>query len=131
MWLLSCRRQGMLIQGPAPDPKCNLNISSFLNTSTLIRLPHLYQEFCVHFIFIRNGGGDGISGGWLIYNRMWEGGQGVGIILQVLFFFLSLVLLLFILSCPLSLYFKRLEHDSCCVFLCFFVFFFFVSGPFN
>ena len=34
MWLVSCRRQGMLTQGPAPDPKCKLNISSFLT------LPH-------------------------------------------------------------------------------------------
>ena len=25
--------------------------------------------------------GDGLGGGWLIYNRVWEGGQGVGIIL--------------------------------------------------
>ena len=35
MWLVSCRRQGMLTQGHAPDPKCKLNISSFLT------LPHL------------------------------------------------------------------------------------------
>ena len=28
--LVSCRRQGMLTQGPPPDPKCKLNISSFL-----------------------------------------------------------------------------------------------------
>ena len=27
------------------------------------------------------GGGDGIGGGELIYNRVWEWGQGVGIIL--------------------------------------------------
>ena len=41
----------------------------------------LHQEFSVHCIFIRNGVGDGIGGGWLVYNRVWEGGQGVGIIL--------------------------------------------------
>ena len=35
MWLVSCRRQGMLTQGPSPDSKCKLNISSFLT------LPHL------------------------------------------------------------------------------------------
>ena len=33
--VLSCRRQGMLTQGLAPDPRCKLNISSF------ITLPHL------------------------------------------------------------------------------------------
>ena len=35
MWLVSCRMQGMLTQGLTPDPKCKLNISSFLT------LPHL------------------------------------------------------------------------------------------
>ena len=30
MWLVSCRRQRMLNQGPSPDSKCKLNISSFL-----------------------------------------------------------------------------------------------------
>ena len=35
MWLVSCRRQGMLTQGPPPDPKPKLHISSFLT------LPHL------------------------------------------------------------------------------------------
>ena len=35
MWLVSSRTQGMLTQGPAPDPKRKLNISSFLT------LPHL------------------------------------------------------------------------------------------
>ena len=35
MWLLSSRRQGMLTQGSAPDPKCKLIISSFL---TLLHL---------------------------------------------------------------------------------------------
>ena len=34
MWLVSCRKQGMLTQGSAPDPKCELNITSFLT------LPH-------------------------------------------------------------------------------------------
>ena len=34
----ACRRQEMLTQGPAPDPKCKLNISSFLT------LPHLLNS---------------------------------------------------------------------------------------
>ena len=34
MWLVSCMRQGMLTQGPASDPKCELNITSF------VTLPH-------------------------------------------------------------------------------------------
>ena len=35
MWEVSCRRQGILNQGPMPDPKCKLNISSFF---TLLHL---------------------------------------------------------------------------------------------
>ena len=34
MWQVSCRRQGMLTQGPAPDSKFKLNVWSFLT------LPH-------------------------------------------------------------------------------------------
>ena len=44
MWLVSSRRQGMLIQGLSPDPKCKLNISS------LPTLPHLLD----YLIYTRN-----------------------------------------------------------------------------
>ena len=47
-------------------------------TFTFIRLSHLYQEFCVHCIVIVNDGWMGWVGGWLIYIRVWVGGQGVG-----------------------------------------------------
>ena len=33
-----------------------------LNTSSLIRLSHLYQEFCLHFIVFMNDGGIGWMG---------------------------------------------------------------------
>ena len=46
-------------QGHASDPKCKENISSFLNTSTFIRLSHLYQEFCVQCIVIMDDAGMG------------------------------------------------------------------------
>ena len=36
MQLVSCRRQGMLAQGPAPDPRCKLKISSFFTLSYLL-----------------------------------------------------------------------------------------------
>ena len=73
MWLVSCRKQGMLTQGPAPDPMCKLNVSSFLT------LPHLSDCFsCTRnsvsiVLFL------GIMWGW----DRWRGGvvdsyQGVG-----------------------------------------------------
>ena len=74
----------MLTQGPALDPKCKLIISSFLT------LPHLLD--CLNFT--RNAMsivlslqilGDGIGGGWLIFIKVWVGGQGVG---TIFFFFL-------------------------------------------
>ena len=40
-------------------------------TSTFIRLSYLYQECHAHCIVITN------DGGWLIYIRVWVGGQGV------------------------------------------------------
>ena len=48
-------------------------------------------------------------GGWLIHTSVWVGGTGGGYYLTVFHFLL--VLLYFVLSCPVS--------------------FFFVSGPFN
>ena len=79
MWLLSCRRQGLLTQGPAPDRKCKLIISPFLT------LPHLLDcLICTRktmlIVLLLQIMGDEISAGWLIHIRVWLGGQGVGII---------------------------------------------------
>ena len=71
----------MLTQGPTPDPKCKLNVLSFLT------LPHLSDcLICTRnsmpiVLLLQMMAGDGLGGGWLIYNRVGEGGQGVGIIL--------------------------------------------------
>ena len=48
MWLVSCRRQEMLPQGPAADPKSKLNISSFLTCPNLFQiLSRLLLIFCM------------------------------------------------------------------------------------
>ena len=62
----------MMTQGSAPDPKCKLNILSFLS------LPHLsdcliYPRNSMSIVLLLQMIGDGIGGGWLIYNRVWEG----------------------------------------------------------
>ena len=104
MWLVSCRRQGTLTEGPAPDPKCKLNTSSFLT------LPHLSD----YLISTRNSMSVVLllqmMGRWvrrLIYNRVWEGGQGSGyyVVGSVFVLFFSLALLSFVLSSPLSLFY--------------------------
>ena len=47
MWLVSSKRQGMLTQEPAPDPKCKLNLRSFLT------LPHsLHFLICAKDILV-------------------------------------------------------------------------------
>ena len=84
------------------NPKCKLNISSFLT------LPHLLgclicTRNCVSIVLLlgmmeawdRLGRGE-----WLINIRVWVGGQGVGIISVFVFFIFEL--LSFCLSCPVS-----------------------------
>ena len=70
----------MLTQGPAPNPKCKLIISSFLT------LPHLLDclictrnAMSIVLLLQMMGGWD--RWGWLIYIGVWVGGQVVGIIL--------------------------------------------------
>ena len=113
MWLVSCRRQGMLTQGPAPDPKCKLIISSFLT------LPHLLD--CLNFT--RNAMSIVLSlqilggwnrWGWLIYIRVWVGGSGW--VPSYSFFSCAFV---FVFSHSESLY---LDDWSMMAVVCFFVF---------
>ena len=85
MWLMSCRRQGMLTQGPTTDLKCKFNISSFLT------LPHpLDCLICAkdRMVIVRllQQMGDGKVGPWFIYISVWMEGLAVGIIFFQLLF---------------------------------------------
>ena len=121
MWLVSCRRQGMLTQGPAPDPKCKLIISSFLT------LPHLLDclictrnAMSIVLLFQMMGGWGRWEGGGSFVHLNWGvgGGTGGGYHLTVVVFFsCAFVFCCLTFSVPL---FRWLEHDGCCV--CFFVF---------
>ena len=62
---------------------------------------------------------------WLIYNRVWEGGHRWVLSCS---FFIALVLLSFVLSCPQSLF---LSDWSMIAVVSVFLFIFFVSGTFN
>ena len=78
MWLVSCRMQGMLTQGPGPDPKCELNVTSFLTLSHPLHCLICAKNIMV-IILLLEVMGDGKVGGWLIYVRVWVGEQVVGI----------------------------------------------------
>ena len=113
----------MLTQGPAPDPKCKLIISSFL------KLPHLLDclicwRKAMSIVLLVKIIGDGIGGRWFIFIRVWVGvcmwgggGDRVVYHLIVFVFFLCFCIFCLTFSVPLC---KWLEYDGCCV--CFFVF---------
>ena len=119
VWLVSCRRQGMLTQGLVPDPKCMLNISSFL------ALPHLLD--CL--ICTKNS----VSIVLLLWMRWrWDRWrlvdsyqQGVGIISWG--FFLIFICAFVFLSLMSCLFFQWVDHDSSCV--SFFVYYLFSLSP--
>ena len=117
MWLASCRRQGILTQGPTPDPKCKLIISPFLS------LPHLLDclictRNAMSIILLLQLMGDGLGGVWLIYIWVWVGNRGW----VSSYSFFSVFLYVFVFCCLMFSVpsFRLLEHDGCCV--CFFVF---------
>ena len=85
----------MLTQGPSPDPKCKLNITSFL------KLPHpldcrIYAKDIMITVLLLQMMGDEKDWGWFIYVRLWVREKWVGII-----FFLFLAVFL----CCCELYF--------------------------
>ena len=95
MWLVSCRRQGILTQGPAPDPKCKLIMSSFLI------LPHLLDCFiCTRnamFIVLLLQMMRGLDR-WEVVNLYLGGGTGG--VYNLIFFFLCFCILLPLVLSP-------------------------------
>ena len=72
-WNPPCRRLRILTQGLAPDPKCKLNISSFISIAHLLDCLLCARNF-MSIVLLLQMTGDGISWEWLIYLRMWVGG---------------------------------------------------------
>ena len=80
MWPASCRTQGMLIQGYAPDPKCKSIISSFVTLPNLLDcLICSRNARNIHCIVITNDRGWD-RWGVVYYIRVCEG-QGMDIVL--------------------------------------------------
>ena len=131
MWLVSCRKQGMLTQGPAPDPKCKLVISSFLTLPRLLDFLICTRNAMFIVLLLQTmlgcdrweGGG---GGHWFIL-RCGLGDRG-GYYLTVFVFSLCFCILLPHVLSP----FIQVARWwwLLCLFLCFF-FIFFVSTPFN
>ena len=101
---MSCRRQGILTQEPAPDPKCKLNVTSFFT------FPHpldclICAKDIMIIVLLKMMGGMGRLG--VVYLCGGLGG-GIGSRYHIFSIFCSVfVLLLIVLS--------WLVHDNCCV----------------
>ena len=100
MWLVSCRRQGMLTQGPAPDSKRKLNISSFLTLQHLLDcLICTRNSVSIVLLSWIMGGSD--SWGMVIHIRVHVGDRAWVLSHSLIFL---LVVLSFVLSCPVSFF---------------------------
>ena len=120
MWLVPWRRQVILTQGPAPDPKGEFNITSFLT------LPHpLYCPICARNIMVTvlllqmMGEWEGWGGGSFMLGFGWGDRGWISYFFHFLFCFYAVVNCSFMVCTWLL-----------CLFHCSF-FAFFVSGPFN
>ena len=112
----------MLTQGPTPDPKCELNIISFLTLPHPLHCLICAKDIMVAVLLLQVMEGMGRLGAIsFMLGFVWRTGGGYHIFF--LFFVLFLLLLLIVLS--------WLVHDSLfCLFHCSF-FAFSVCGPFN
>ena len=64
MWVVSCRRQGVLTQGPAPDSKSKLIISTFLTVPHLLDCLICARKSMSIVLLIQIIGGWVGGGGW-------------------------------------------------------------------
>ena len=81
----------MLIEGPAPDPKCNLNISSFLTLPYPLDCLIRAKDIMIIVLVLVHMIGEWEGWGWFIYVRLRWGGQEVGIVFLFLVPFCAVV----------------------------------------
>ena len=77
MWLVSCRKQGILTQGLPPDTKCKLNISSFFALPQPLHCLICAKDIMI-FEFLLQMMGDLEVVGWFIYVRVYVRQAGAG-----------------------------------------------------
>ena len=76
----------MLTQGPAPDPKCELNIT-FLTLPHPLHCPICAKDIMVTVLLFQVIGGMGMLGGGSFMSGFGWRGQGVGIIFFYFLFY--------------------------------------------
>ena len=121
IWLVSCRRQGMVTQEPTPVPKCKLLIPSFLTVLHLLDCLICTRNALSIVLLLQMAGrwnrcGGGGRGGWFILRCGWTD-RGWLSSYSFCLFSCALVFCCLMFSFPL---FRCLEQDGCCV--TFFVF---------
>ena len=128
MWLMSCRRQGMLTQGPTPDPNCKLIISPFLTSPHLLDCLIYTRKAMSTVLLLQLNRGLGYVGvGWFILGCWWGDRDGHHLI--VLFFSSHLVFSYFFVFCCLRFsfpLFRWLEHYAVVSVSLFFLYFLFL-----
>ena len=87
----------MLTQGPTPDPKCELNIASFVTLPHPLHIAPLLPRISWSLYCYFKLWGDGKVGGWFIYVRVWVGGQEM----VIFFFFFFLFCFCAVVNCSL------------------------------
>ena len=118
-WCLAGGR-GCWLKGLNQIPSVKLNISSFFTLSHLLDcLICTRNSVSIVLLSWMIGGSHRLGGGWFISGCGW-GKRGW--VLSHSFCFFLLMLLYFVLSCPVS-FFKWVKHDRCCI--CFFVYYLF------
>ena len=91
MRLVSCRRQEMLTQGPAPDPKCELNITSFLTLPHPLYCPICAKDIMVTVLLLQVMGDRKVGGGSFILGFGWGDRGWVSYFFCFLFCFCAVV----------------------------------------
>ena len=79
------------MKGLAPDPKCNLNISSFLTLPYPLDCLICAKDIMIIVLVLVHMIGEWEGWGWFIYVRLWWGGQEVGIVFLFLVPFCAVV----------------------------------------
>ena len=81
----------MLTQGPAPDPKCELNIASFLTLPHPLHCPICAKDIIVTVLLLQVMGDGKVGGGSFMLEFGWGDRRWVSYFFYFLFYFCGVV----------------------------------------